>query len=87
MKSYFITFRSITYAQRAEQLLRRSGLKCQLRRTPRWMEDRGCGYGVEVTTGELAEVLRSLKNQQVPWRRTWILHPGGEVEEVRHDLS
>ena len=50
MKTFFITFRSLTYAQRGEQTLRSGGIKSRMRRTPRWMEERGCGYGVEITT-------------------------------------
>ena len=87
MKAFFITFRSITYAQRGEQVLSRAGLKCHMRRTPRWMEERGCGYGVEVTMGNLADGLKILKQQGIPWRKTWLLHPEGEVEELRYDLS
>lgn len=87
MKSFFITFRSITYAQRGEQALLRAGVKCRMRRTPKWMEERGCGYGVEVRLSNLEEGLRILKQQQVPWRRTWLLRQEGEVEEVRNDLS
>lgn len=83
MKSYFITFRSITYAQRGEQILNREGYPCRLRRTPRWMEERGCGYGVEVKLRALEDGLRLLRQIQIPWRKTWLLNPGGEVEEVR----
>ena len=87
MKSYFITFRSVTYAQRGEQALKKGGLKCRLRRTPRWMEERGCGYGVEVTAFDLREALEDLRRQQIPWRKTWLLHSTGEVEELHYDLS
>ncbi len=86
MKSFFITFRSITYAQRSEQALNRAGIRTHLRRTPRWMEERGCGYGVEATLRSLEDGLSVLRNQQIPWRRTWMMKPGGEMEEVRHDL-
>ncbi len=87
MKSYFITFRSITYAQRGEQAFLRSGVKCHMRRTPRWMEERGCGYGVEVALAELGDGLKLLRQQGIPWRKTWLLKSGGEVEEIRYDLS
>lgn len=40
----FITFRSITPAQRGQRLLQQAGIECTLQRTPRWMEERGCGY-------------------------------------------
>ena len=87
MKSYFVTFRSVTHAQRGEQALTRTGYRCRLRRTPRWMEERGCGYGVEVKLGTLEEGLDALRRQQLAWRRIWLVKPGGEMEEVGHDLS
>ena len=40
MKTYFLTFRSITQAQRAERAYSRAGMVCTMRRTPRWMEER-----------------------------------------------
>ncbi|MBR2047563.1 MAG: DUF3343 domain-containing protein [Oscillospiraceae bacterium] len=86
MKSYLITFRSITYGQRAEQTLRALGKKSRLRRTPRWMEDRGCGYALEVTTGEVSELLAVLRQQQIPWRKVWLARPGGEMEELSNVL-
>ena len=86
MKSYLITFRSITYAQRAEQTLMALGKKSRLRRTPRWMEDRGCGYGLEVTAAEVGELLAVLRQQQIPWGRVWLAHPGGEMEELHNVL-
>lgn len=87
MKVFFITFRSITYAQRGEQTLARAQVKCRIRRTPRWMEERGCGYGLEVTAPELTDVMTLLREQGIPWRKTWLLHRSGEVEELRYDLS
>ena len=86
MKSYFITFRSITYAQRGEQALTRAGFRTRLRRTPRWMEERGCGYGVEAALSTLDEGLEILRRQQIPWRKTWLMKSGGEMEEVPHAL-
>lgn len=87
MKSFFITFRSITYAQRGEQVFRTGGFRCVLRRTPRWMEERGCGYGVSVSLPSLEEGIRLLKQNQVPWRKVWLMYPSGEMEELTYDLS
>ena len=44
MKKCIITFRSVTPAQRAEEVLRRAGVECSIQRTPKWMEEKGCGY-------------------------------------------
>ena len=40
MKEYFVTFRSITFAQRGQAVLRSAGIPVQLQRTPRWMEEK-----------------------------------------------
>ena len=41
MKVYYITFRSVTYAQRGEKVLQKSGVRVALLRTPKWMENQG----------------------------------------------
>ena len=43
MKEYFVTFRSITFAQRGQQVMQDAGISAQLQRTPRWMEEKGRG--------------------------------------------
>lgn len=86
MKSFFITFRSVTWAQRGEQTLSRGGFSSRIRRTPRWMEERGCGYGVEAKLGNLEDGLRLLRQQQIPWRKIWLMQGTGEMEELAYDL-
>ena len=59
MKQYYITFRSVTYGQRGERVLKQAGMDCLLRRTPRWMESKGCGYAVQVENPiRAAEILK-----------------------------
>ena len=48
MKMYCITFRSVTPAQRGQRLLQAEGVHCAIQRTPRWMEERGCGYCLKI---------------------------------------
>lgn len=82
MKAYLITFRSITYAQRGEQALRREGIRCELRRTPRWMEQRGCGYGVQAMLAQIDVATRILTREGIPWRKLYRLTGDGGVEEL-----
>ena len=86
MKTFFLTFRSITQAQRAERAFAREVMGCTLRRTPRWMEERGCGYGVEVKCPDLKTGLQVLRQEKLPFRKSYLLHADGVVEEVRDDL-
>ena len=86
MKTFFLTFRSITQAQRAERAFAKAGMGVLLRRTPRWMEERGCGYGVEVKCPDLRSGLEVLRREKIPFRKSYLLHADGVVEELRDDL-
>ena len=82
MKAYLITFRSVTYAQRAQQALSREGIRCNLRRTPRWMEQRGCGYAVEARLADIGLGTRILGREGISYRKTYRLTEDGAVEEA-----
>lgn len=79
---YFITFRSVTYAQRGERILSGAGFRCSIRRTQRWMAEKGCGYSLRVQTMKIEQAVQLLRAQQLPigkvyWRRT-----DGTLEET-----
>ena len=83
MNGYYITFRSVTPAQRGENLLRKMGFRCMLQRTPRWMEEKGCGYCLRLHTDRIGEVTGLLKKNVVDYRKVYLLHPNGDTEEIR----
>lgn len=83
MKFYYITFRSVTFAQRGEKLLNQGGFRCTLQRTPRWMEAQGCGYSLRVWTQDVEPAVELLRREQIPLRRVYIQMPDGQLEEVR----
>ncbi len=82
MKHGMITFRSVTYAQRGESLLRGAGIRCRLRRTPRWMENRGCGYCLELDARGLPGAVALLREQGASFRRVYTGGEGGHWEEA-----
>lgn len=82
MRSYFITFRSVTYAQRAERILKDAGLRCTLQRAPRAMEERGCGYAVHLRYADFSGALAMLRQAQVPMRKVYVRTAEGLTEEV-----
>ena len=82
MRIYFITVRSVTFGQRAESVLRKGGISCSLQRTPRWMEEQGCGYCLRLRTDDIMPAVRLLRAGQVPFRRVYVQGWDGEVEEV-----
>ena len=83
MRVYFITVRSVTYGQRAESALRKGGLRCSLQRTPKWMEEQGCGYCLRLRTEDSMPAVRLLRASQVPFRRVYVQGSSGEIEEVQ----
>ena len=82
MNAYFITFRSVTLAQRGEGVLRKAGIGCQLLRTPRWMEEQGCGYCLRLRREEKDSVLEILRSANVQFRKVYYQHPDGNVVEL-----
>lgn len=82
MRSYFITFRSVTFAQRGESALHAAGIGCVLQRTPRWMEAQGCGYCLKVREPSGKQALEVLRRKQIQFRKLYLQQEDGEIEEV-----
>ena len=82
MKFCLITFRSVTPAQRAEGMLRKAGLDCHIQRTPRWMEEQGCGYSLRVSCGQITAAADLLRGNDVPFRKVYMRTEGGRLEEL-----
>ena len=83
MSVYFITFRSVTLAQRGEQVLRQKGIRCSLQRTPRWMEEQGCGYCLRVRMEDIGSSMQLLRQGQILFRKIYVQTEDGSVEEVK----
>ena len=82
MKICMITFRSVTPAQRGEGILRRAGFDCNIQRTPRWMEEQGCGYSLRLRHQDLEAALALLRDGQVPFRKVYLRRENGTMEEL-----
>ena len=82
MRSYFVTFRSVTYAQRAERILKDGGLRCTLQRSPSVLEERGCGYGLKLRQQDGPGAMALLRRAGVPLRKVYIWDADGRAEEA-----
>ena len=82
MVYYTITFRSVTPAQRGERVLKRAGIHVTLSRTPKWMEQQGCGYSLRVQTHKAAESAQMLRDEHVEFRKIYLLRENGKGEEL-----
>lgn len=78
----YITFRSVTFAQRGEAALRRAGMACTLQRTPRWMEERGCGYCLRLRQADVMPATELLRENGIDYRKVYAPRDDGKLEEV-----
>ena len=60
MENYLIIARSVTYAQRMQNVLGRAGIRCRIFRAPRDLTDLGCAYAVQIQAGDLSRALTTL---------------------------
>ena len=79
---YLVTFRSVTYAQRGQQYLQKLGISCHLRRTPRELTSRGCGYCLRLRRQNILTVERLLREQAIPFERIYTIDENGKMEDV-----
>ena len=82
MKKCMITFRSVTPAQRGEGVLRKAAMECSIHRTPKWMEQLGCGYSLRVDFRNVANAVALLREEEIPFRKVYLLTPSGKPEEM-----
>lgn len=82
MKVYYVTFRSVTYAQRGQASLTAHGIDCTIRRTPKWMEKQGCGYSLQISRVLGLEAVQILRREGVEFRKVYLKREDGTMEEV-----
>ena len=82
MRICYMTFRSVTPAQKAEHLLRRAGVECSLQRTPRWMEEQGCGYSLRLRHRDISVAADLLKEGGAQYKKIYLYRENGGYEEL-----
>lgn len=82
MKYCYITFRSVTFSQKGEGVLRRAGLSCSVQRTPRWMEEQGCGYSLRIRQTDAPKAVAFLRQAGVSYRKIYLQRDTGALEEM-----
>jgi len=82
MGLYYITFRSVTFAQRGEKLLSGRGYRVSLLRTPRWMEEQGCGYALKLWSRDIRGAAELLRENKIQLRRIYRQKEDGTLEET-----
>ena len=82
MDTCIITFRSVTPAQRGENLLRKAGIRCAIQRTPRVLAEQGCGYSIRLSAEQLPMALEHLRQKGIAFRKTYCLREGMPEEVI-----
>lgn len=82
MKQIWISFRSLTYAQRAARVLERKGISATLVRLPQGVSKKGCGYAL-ILRGRVKEALNVLEAEHIPWGQSFERLESGEYREVQ----
>ena len=75
MRKDFITFRSITPAQRGQRILRKAGIEAALQRTPGYMQERGCSYCLRISSAQTAAAVALLESGGLSYSK---VYPGEE---------
>lgn len=78
---WLITFRSVTFAQRGERVLRNGGIACQMQRTPKYLTERGCGYCLRLSGVDAPAAITLLRREQLPYGKLYALRDDGGTEE------
>ena len=80
MKYCFITFRSVTFAQSGQRSLKRLGIDTVLRRTPKGLEQRGCGYCLQLRESLALQSVDHLRREGIEFSKLYRLREDGSGE-------
>ena len=81
MTQIWITFRSLTHAQRAASLLERSGITALVTRAPKGLSAWGCSYAV-ILRKRAREAEGILQQARLPYGKLFERLTNGEFREV-----
>lgn len=82
MKDCMITFRSVTPAQAGEEALRKAHIFCALRRTPRWLQEQGCGYCLHLSGPDAMAAVAVLRDRGIAFRKVYLQTETGKAREL-----
>ena len=82
MDTCMITFRSVTPAQRGENLLRSMGITCTLQRTPGVLAEKGCGYSLKLRCDRLGTAVELLRSKGIAFQKAYRAAAQGAMEEL-----
>lgn len=82
MQHYLLICKSLTYAQRSQHLLERSGITASVGKAPKSAYPEGCGYGVSVSDRKIEPALKVLEEAGMSPKRILLVSQDGSISEV-----
>jgi hypothetical protein len=82
MPQYWISFRSLTHAQRASRILERKGMTAAVTRLPQGVSPKGCGYAL-ILRRQPEAALRLIREAQIPVGLVFEKTQQGDFREMR----
>lgn len=83
MFDYIFTFRSLTGAQKARELLSAGNVFSSVMRAPKRLSAQGCGYVLRVSAANGRRALAVLRGGGASFGHLYRLFHDGRIEEVR----
>ncbi len=85
-ENYYFTFRSVTAAQRGSKALHLVGISNQLLRTPKPLQQQGCGYCLRIGRRSFTAALETLRFERIKYNKIYCQPEDGRWEELRRDI-
>ena len=78
---WLITFRSVTFAQKAHSVLLKAGINSAMQRTPRALSERGCGYCLLMRGQDVSDAVQMLQHWQITYGKIYEMKDGHPQEQ------
>lgn len=82
MFSYFFTFRSLTAAQQARNILYTAGIGSELLRAPKSVASQGCGFVLLIAAQDAVPAADLLRAWRARFLRILRVYENGQTEEA-----
>ena len=78
----YFTFRSVTTAMRGSRILEAMGIRSLTVRTPKQLQQQGCGYSLRVRGDAAARAKQALEQAEIQYSRIYRKDESGQWREV-----
>ena len=81
MNDNYFTFRSVTTAMRGSRILETMGIASLTVRTPKQLQQQGCGYSLRVRSNAVMRAKQALEQAEIQYSRIYSRDESGQWRE------